>query len=651
MLGWNESAWFSFLAGVAFKSAAVLSIAWLVAILLRRRSAAARHLVWTAAFAALLALPPLSLSLPGVPLPVSSTLLRPVVAFATAAAPTPVRSESPSAPVTSAINANSPRHFDWRLWLIGFWVAGTAAGLLHMLVGWLLVWRTRRVAKPMPEAVSLARALVHDPVDILETRRGSMPMTFGWLRPAVFLPADAADWSEERRRLVLLHELAHVRRGDAATHLLARIALHLYWWNPLSWMAWREFVKERERAADDLVLATGACASDYAGHLLEIARGLQSAPAVGWAGIAMARRSQLEGRLIALLESGVNRSPSRRASAWLAALAALVITVPFAVLRAEDFSVVMPADVEATIRTAAAEKNHAMLEDAAQASAAFLQFDLARKLLDASLAIQVQTAGQQSVEYGRGLVKIGDLERSRGNSGEAEAFYTKAVSVLGNRPEAARPLVDLGTAALAKREHGQALEYFQRAQAADPAHAGMATMWMAIMSAQDHPQDAESLYRGALAVEDPESPEAATTKEVFASFLDKHGNPDEAATLRQQAADIRKALGAHAPVVRLASTASGVRAGNGVTPPTLRDKVEPQYSEEARLAKYQGTAVISVDIGTDGIAHNMRVVRGLGLGLDEKALQAVSQWHFNPGAKDGQPVTVTATIEINFRLL
>jgi len=69
------------------------------------------------------------------------------------------------------------------------------------------------------------------PVRVLESRPGSMPMTFGLLRPAVFMPPEAAVWSEDRRRVVLLHELAHVRRGDTATHLLARTTLSLNWWN------------------------------------------------------------------------------------------------------------------------------------------------------------------------------------------------------------------------------------------------------------------------------------------------------------------------------------------------------------------------------------------------------------------------------------
>ncbi len=532
------------------------------------------------------------------------------------------------------------------------WAAGTAVGLLQMLAGWVVLWRARRASTPLPHSNRLADTLgIHHPVDILETSRGSMPMTFGFLHPAVLLPAEAAEWSEERRRLVLLHELAHVRRGDAATHLLARVALHLYWWNPLAWAAWREFVKERERAADDLVLTAGACASDYAGHLLDIARSLQSAPAAGWAAIAMARRSQLEGRLVALLESSVNRTPPRRASAWLAALVALVVTVPLAVLRADENEQVMPADVEATIRAAAAEKNHDMLDNAAQASAAFLKYDLARKLLDASLTIRADDGGQQSVEYGLGLIKIGDLERSRGNADEARAFYTKAVSVLAGRPEAARPLIDLGTDAITRKNPTQALDFFQKAQAAAPEHAGVAMMWMAILGAQDHPQDAESLFRGALAIQDPSSAQAATIMEVFATFLEKRGRTDEAAPLREQAAAVRKALGTHATVVRQANSSTPYRVGAGVTPPSLAYKVEPEYSDEARAAKYQGTAVIAVEIGPDGIARNMRVVRGLGLGLEEKALQAISQWHFKPGTKDGEPVTVVATIEVNFRLL
>lgn len=93
------------------------------------------------------------------------------------------------------------------------------------------------------------------------------------------------------------------------------------------------------------------------------------------------------------------------------------------------------------------------------------------------------------------------------------------------------------------------------------------------------------------------------------------------------------------------------RVGGGVTAPALLYKVEPEYSEEARKAKYQGTVLLYIEVDPSGHATNIRVARSLGLGLDEKAIEAVKKWKFKPGYKDGHPVTVAATIEVNFRLL
>ena len=93
------------------------------------------------------------------------------------------------------------------------------------------------------------------------------------------------------------------------------------------------------------------------------------------------------------------------------------------------------------------------------------------------------------------------------------------------------------------------------------------------------------------------------------------------------------------------------RIGGGVTSPRLLYKVEPEYSEEARKAKYQGTVMLAVEVWEDGLAHNIRILRSLGLGLDEKAVEAVRQWKFSPGKKDGKPVRVAAQIQVSFRLL
>jgi len=93
------------------------------------------------------------------------------------------------------------------------------------------------------------------------------------------------------------------------------------------------------------------------------------------------------------------------------------------------------------------------------------------------------------------------------------------------------------------------------------------------------------------------------------------------------------------------------RIGGGVSAPVLLFKVEPEYSEEARKARYQGTVVVYVEIDPTGRVVNNRIVHSLGLGLDEKALEAIQKWKFRPGYKDGKAVTVAAIIEVNFRLL
>lgn len=92
------------------------------------------------------------------------------------------------------------------------------------------------------------------------------------------------------------------------------------------------------------------------------------------------------------------------------------------------------------------------------------------------------------------------------------------------------------------------------------------------------------------------------------------------------------------------------RIGADVSPPKLVSKVEPKYSDQAAKAKIEGTVVLYVVVTPEGTPKDLRVIRSLGMGLDEKAIEAVSQWKFSPAIKDAQPVAVEATIEVNFRL-
>jgi protein TonB len=94
-----------------------------------------------------------------------------------------------------------------------------------------------------------------------------------------------------------------------------------------------------------------------------------------------------------------------------------------------------------------------------------------------------------------------------------------------------------------------------------------------------------------------------------------------------------------------------VRRGAGVTPPQLIYKLEPEFSEEARKAKYQGVVVLSIQVDTNGAVRHIAVIQSLGLGLDEKAKEAVSHWRFRPGLFDGKPVATEATVQVTFQLL
>ncbi len=660
MPGWNEAQWFSMLAGVAFKSTLVLGAAGIIAFLLRRRSAAVRHVAWTGAAAAVLALPLLSGLLPAlqVTAPGALTQWNTGLLFrsaASAAPPEGVSTES-LAVAPAASPAGTAWHLNLRLVLMTVWCAGTMVILIQMLAAYAAMSRARRRASEFPDVAAAreaaARIGLPHPVRVLQAGPGSMPMTFGLRRPAVFLPADAVEWSAESRRMVLLHELAHIRRGDAATHLLARAALSFNWWNPLAWMAWREFLKERERAADDLVLAAGAHASAYASRLLEVARSLQSGPATAWAAIAMARRSQMEGRLLAILDAGVNRKQAGRTAVAVASVLAIVLVAPFAAMRAQTDAPTAPPEIDATIRAANGQKNHEILERAASAYEKLRKYDAAQTLLESALAIRGQVDGENSAAYAAGLVKLGELASKRGKFAEAEGFYSRAVA-LGDRPEVVPALLFLGRRAFGSHNYESALDLFQRALNVDPSgpQAGRALTWMGeAKSNSGSSADAEAYFQRALAVEAPDSSAAAMTMDLYARFLRDQNRVGEAEQMEWRVQQIRKTLLAKLMPQSPASEAV-YRAGGGVAAPALLSKVEPAYTEEARALKIQGTELLYVEIGPDGLARNYKVVRGLGFGLDEAGIEAVSQWRFKPGTKNGYPVTVAATIEINWRLM
>jgi beta-lactamase regulating signal transducer with metallopeptidase domain/protocatechuate 3,4-dioxygenase beta subunit len=225
-------------------------------------------------------------------------------------------------------------------WLAIAWLGGAFLALLPLALGLLANARLRRQSPVLSSSDwegllerSSRQVGLRRRVTLLSSGPRQMPMTFGIWRPCVALPADAADWSAGRRRIVLLHELAHIARRDVPLQMVARLACAVYWFHPLAWWALRQMRVEREHACDDHVLRAGQMASDYAAELLEIARAHSHGPVLLNAALSMARPSQLEGRLLAVLDAHRSRTPLGASWAGGLAVATLALVIALASVR------------------------------------------------------------------------------------------------------------------------------------------------------------------------------------------------------------------------------------------------------------------------------------------------------------------------------
>ena len=310
----------------------------------RRASAATRHFLWSLAIATLLLLPLAESALPRwqVRIPVASAAG--AVTDTIASTPMSVPPATPAAPGAAALPAAAPAPVAP--------LPRLAATLPIVYLFGALILLVRLAREPLVLArLTRGATVVTDPawhsllaacrrqlrvtrsVHLLQSADDVMPMTFRTIAPVILLPASADGWSAERRRAVLLHELAHVARLDCLTQRLTAIACAFYWPHPGVWWAARRLRVERELACDDRVLAAGAGAREYAGHLLDLAHSLRGAPAPATA-IGMARARQLEQRLLAILDAARNRASLRGPALTIAFTLTLFMFVPLAALRA-----------------------------------------------------------------------------------------------------------------------------------------------------------------------------------------------------------------------------------------------------------------------------------------------------------------------------
>jgi beta-lactamase regulating signal transducer with metallopeptidase domain len=314
--------------------------------LLRRRSAALRHWVLAAGVVCAAALPFLTAVVPAWSLPFAAP-----AAFVpyddghelSATAPTIPRGEAgtAAAAVTLPSPNVAPRGFDLMGTLQMAWLTGVLLSLSILVVGMLrLTWvamHATRITRgrwyDLAEEISRSYAL-RRPVTLLQSSHPSLLVTWGLAQPKVILPSAADSWTDERARVVLSHELAHIRRGDWLVQFSAELLRAFYWFNPLLWIACRRLRLESEHACDDEVMRRGVEGTDYATHLIELARALNARRHIWFPAPAMARPSSLERRVRAMLNNGLDRGSISRGTR--AAIFALLLGVTSALAAAQS---------------------------------------------------------------------------------------------------------------------------------------------------------------------------------------------------------------------------------------------------------------------------------------------------------------------------
>jgi beta-lactamase regulating signal transducer with metallopeptidase domain len=320
------------------KMSLVVLLGLVATFLLRRRSAAARHWMLAAAIVCAAATPLLERVAPVWHLPIGASFM-----FARAqplALLIPVHErEVPDGDRVGEQARFVPVQPAMRTVRVleSIWLAGLLSCSSFLVIGFVRLWwlasRSQRVANPTWSA--LAHSLSHDfglrrRVLLLQSDHPTLLVTWGLWRPKVILPAEARMWPEERVRIVLAHELAHIRRGDWLVQLTAELLRAIYWFNPLLWIACRQLRRESEHACDDAVLALGVEGTEYASTLLDLARAFRLHRRTFFPAPAMARPSSLERRVSAMLNRSINRTPLSRSACIATVISLIAIALPIA---------------------------------------------------------------------------------------------------------------------------------------------------------------------------------------------------------------------------------------------------------------------------------------------------------------------------------
>lgn len=673
------------------KTTLTLVIVGIATALMRRSSAASRHVVWTCGLLAVLLLPVASWLVPALPLP----LLRPTIADAVPfagtqlperqmfeAVPWPLhRDLSPSAhgtgTSTTAVPTRPARPWPWP-WLSIVWVIGAVIVLSRSAFGlWLRAQLQRRCSPTNDErvaqmTVATARAMaIRRRVAILIAPTEMMPATWGLWRPKLLLPPSATSWTDERLRVVLVHEIAHVMRVDVVSATIARAATAFAWWHPLVWFAASRAQLERERACDDTVLRAGVAASSYADELLTIAQTLPS-PFTHQLALAMARPNRLGARVSSILDATRRRTGTSHtvaiatsvlmAAQWPLAAVRLVSPEIAPVIERSNFSQLNDLAVFSAYANAAAPPQPNSAHSAPDLIASHSptaatnpdfsghwRFDGSTSPLEYRVAQSVAPFGAEfiatqdgdglAVEYvpvatystGRGsLAQVRPVERT---SAERFAFNGWATNQAGG---------GVSYQAFPSGTTTGGYSYTVRDNARwDNGVLDITTTETS--QQQDYTTKIRRLRRDGDAI-------------VIDTTTWSNYQP-QVATSRYLRAPLPAVLNPATqsgpqPIPYGQFGAGAYRPGNGVANPYRKREVKPEYTDEARKAGLKGTVELEAIVGVEGTVTDVRVVRSLDdkLGLDENAKDIVRRTSFVPCKIGETPVACLVVFELQYAL-
>src|SRR4051812_3192933 len=239
------------------------------------------------------------------------------------------------APVAQPLALSQRIVATWRGWLLLIYAGIAVIASARLLLGIATLRRVIANATVVDDEtiagelriIAESLGIVRAPL-LLASHRADVPVMWGLTKPVLILPASGLQWSAERLRVVFLHELAHWNRRDVVALLLMRLATAIYWFHPVVWSLERIARRDCERACDDVVLANGTRASEYADHLLAIARGMPRTEPFGAVTVAMSRPAELEDRLVAILHDRIKRGAMSLPMYGALAAAMLAITIP-----------------------------------------------------------------------------------------------------------------------------------------------------------------------------------------------------------------------------------------------------------------------------------------------------------------------------------